>query len=86
MANDLPVFKKKVRKNIFKKGGLIKDMWELDQWLSKDGWVYLQTSDRPKHPAVLMAMTYRTVEQYVKRGCLFKAERQQKELVSTETV
>ncbi len=60
---------------IFRQGPRIRNMNDFNQWVYHgQGWVMMRGV--PKHPSILLSMTYRTVIGYVNGGHLYKAYRQ----------
>ena len=60
------------RQKKYRKGRCFRSMMEFHWWVSdKERWVYWR--DRPKHPSVIMNMTYLVVRNAVRRGTIIEA-------------
>ena len=64
-----------MRPKKFKKGRAIRSVAALDKWLEREGWCYFGRSPRPKHPSVIVSMTFSTLTLATQKGGLWRAER-----------
>jgi hypothetical protein len=60
-----------MRPHKFQTGTGIRNIGDLADWLTVDGWVYWGT--RPKHPAFIWGMTLRTLVEALKAGKVARA-------------
>ena len=68
-----------LRQKKFYKGREIRSLAILSVWLKEKGWCYYGRSVRPKHPSIIVNMTFRTLMLATEKGFLWKAERTNQE-------